>query len=637
MTGFSSIFQDAVLCCSDDALILIGQQSVATAYSHVLEQVKNAASQPIQDLSPYWQLACKAKQIFDEHMRCRFEQVADQMPHYGVSRFDINSLMARLILIGAKSIRWRQRTGRWIAILCATSEISATRYIGGVFPQSRFVFLDEVDAGFRDSLGDRSLSLALGDDSEGWQVNELKSRLDAFWPVHCDQGDGNRDQHDSAQVLTKFCFPDEKPIFVVGAGRSGTSAVQGALTQAVMLKGWNEGHLFPLAAILAGELKARAEELGLNTGEADQVWRAPFLEIQSLYKNHFCDEVWVDKTPDSEMIRCIPILHSIYPQGRFIYMHRHPVSCVLSRQRKFGESFELACHAWAHSVRAWDETKRGLHCGSYVELSQTELTIDSRAAAQKIGNLLQLNQADLEATTEYFSSSRPEFLGGAFSADLFDGTDGNERRIGRRQAIYGWLRDSEEIELDNVPWTSEQKQYFVATCGELALQIGYMRRPSVEERHSRVARIATRIEELENERQTEFAKVIENCAKSISYQTTEARMLQQRIISAKRIGMICGAAGMAVALLWCVGQSYFSSSPAWLLSIMHVIFLGSLAFPALPAYGIGRLAALAFLILQNGVLYGSVGVVLPWGLRRFFSKAAPESVWRRPASKLSKD
>src|ERR1051326_36030 len=648
MTGSSAIFQDAIPCCSDEALILIGKQEkfAATAYGHILEQVKHAATQPIQDLNPYWQLACEAKRIFDDEMRSRFTNIADHLPYYGVGQFDIHSLMARLILIGAKSVRGRQRTGKWIAILCPTSDISEASCIGGIFPQSRFVFLDEVDAAFRESLGDRSLFLASSTESEDWRGSELKSRLDAFWSVHDDQGGSDTDRHDPAQLLTEFCLPGERPIFVVGAGRSGTSAVLGALTQALMLKGWNEGHLFPLAAILARELKARAGKLGLNDGEVEEVWQAPFFEVHSLYKKHFQDEVWVDKTADSEMIRCIPLLRKLYPQARFIYMHRHPVSCVLSRVRKFGEPLESACADWVDCVNAWENVKSDLPPDSYVELSQKELTSDSRAGAEKIGNMLHLNRTDFEAMAEYFSSSRPEFLGDTFSAALLEGTNGDQQRIWRRQAIYGSLRDSEEIELDDVPWTNEQKGFFVATCGELARQIGYMRRSSPEERHFRIARIAARLEEFENKRQAEFANVIDNYAQAISgqakvsenyaqavtnyaqavaRQTAEIRAVQDRIIFAKRGGTICGAAGAIVAVAWTVGQAYFSFSPAWLLRTMHIVFVGSLAFPALPAGGIGRLATLAFLVLQNGLLYGSLGVSLPWCFRKIFSKTAAKS------------
>src|ERR1700752_88735 len=129
-----------------------------------------------------------------------------------------------------------------------------------------------------------------------------------------------------------------------------------------------------------------------------------------------------------------------------------------------------------------------------------------------------------------------------------------------------------------------------------------MRQSSREESHSRISKIAERLEEFENKRQTEFdhvsenyaqalssqasvienyAQAIENYAQGTSRHTTEAKIAQERVISAKRAGMIGGAAGAAVALAWSTAHVFFSSSPAWLVRIMHILFLGSFAFPAL--------------------------------------------------------
>ena len=90
------------------------------------------------------------------------------------------------------------------------------------------------------------------------------------------------------------------------------------------------------------------------------------------------------------MINCIPQLRKMYPNARFIAMRRHPIACILSRRKKFGESMELACNAWASSVAGWEKQKRLLPAESYIELDQAELSRASRASAEKISGLLEL-------------------------------------------------------------------------------------------------------------------------------------------------------------------------------------------------------------------------------------------------------
>lgn len=52
---------------------------------------------------------------------------------------------------------------------------------------------------------------------------------------------------------------------------------------------------------------------------------------ESLHK----EKIWVDKTPDPRMIKCVPRLKRAWPNAKFIFVKRRGIENLESRIKKF--------------------------------------------------------------------------------------------------------------------------------------------------------------------------------------------------------------------------------------------------------------------------------------------------------------
>lgn len=254
------------------------------------------------------------------------------------------------------------------------------------------------------------------------------------------------------------------PVFVLGAPRSGTTAVTQALLGLQQFDGVEEDHLLELVQGLTDIVDAHFAKLA----ETRRHYLAPE-EIAKLHtldrlvdagaitagiRGVFIDAIhgsfksvhWVAKTPNATMIHAAPLLRQMWPRSRFIFMKRRAIENVASRTRKFHlEEFQDHCIAWADAMWSWSVVRRQL-AGTAIELDQMLLAREPGRAATAIGAHLGLTADDIAALEMTFARDRPEQTSEAIDATL---------------------------DPDDLEWSPEQMEEFETICGAMMAEFGY--------------------------------------------------------------------------------------------------------------------------------------------------------------------
>jgi Sulfotransferase family len=212
-----------------------------------------------------------------------------------------------------------------------------------------------------------------------------------------------------AKSLLRFEGPtsdsEQRPVFVLGAARSGTSAIAQALLKLSRFSGHQEGHLLDLMAHFAVALnKFYLGKFDECTADRDtMVSLVPQEYFQSTLDRAFIEiarrlfpkGMWIDKTPNSDMIHLAPRFRRIWPNSRFIFMKRRCLENAASRAAKFpSTAFAHHCREWSQVMSAWLTVKNELR-GAAIEIDQKFLKENPDATASAIQQLL--NLTDVEA------------------------------------------------------------------------------------------------------------------------------------------------------------------------------------------------------------------------------------------------
>jgi len=248
------------------------------------------------------------------------------------------------------------------------------------------------------------------------------------------------------------------PILITGAARSGTSALHRALVAGAGIPGDYEGHLLPLLAsyrrqaarFFRGRSGAALADPGFTSarvGEARVVSDLAALFARWIAAPHG-EARWVDKTPEHEMVRDLPVLLELFPAARVVFARRRGIENVLSRQRKFPRiPFTDHCWGWAATMAAWLRVRDAL--------GDRALEVEQRTLSERPGAVLE----DLVA----FLGLGPE----------------SERSMvvaleGRRPEASRGSVDDWPVELEATPWSPEQRAAFQEICGPMMAAFGYM-------------------------------------------------------------------------------------------------------------------------------------------------------------------
>jgi hypothetical protein len=210
----------------------------------------------------------------------------------------------------------------------------------------------------------------------------------------------------------------QRPVFVLGAARSGTSAMAQGLLKLGRFKGHQEGHLLDLLAHLSVSLvrfyDGKADDA---TGERDtMVSIVPQAYFQSALDEIFVRTVamlfpngdWIDKTPNSNMVHLAPRFRRMWPNARFIFMKRRFLENAASRSRKFPHyDFGRNCHEWSTAMEAW-RSVRGELRGVAAEVDQRFFSEQPEATAGALREMLGLTNIEAVHLGQAFRHDRPE-------------------------------------------------------------------------------------------------------------------------------------------------------------------------------------------------------------------------------------
>jgi hypothetical protein len=258
------------------------------------------------------------------------------------------------------------------------------------------------------------------------------------------------------------------PIFIMGAERSGTSAMAFFLKTKLGYEGNSEGHIFDLLGEILLKVDEHYNSKGLyslvkskedNSTKYDtttaQVVSQLIIKskIKTLWKKLVHSQysgLWFDKTPGPEFIKCAPYLADMYKNARFLYLIRDPVAAVESNRRKFGTSTEQSCDRWRNCAEEWIRVKPLMPKKSFLEIKTHELSEKYEQIQRSIvsllsGHPLNMNELDLSV---------------------------NHLRIIERTS-HGCL--SRETSIDSVDWSSKEHEYFDIHCRPLGKIYGFFR------------------------------------------------------------------------------------------------------------------------------------------------------------------
>ena len=292
-------------------------------------------------------------------------------------------------------------------------------------------------SGFADIDRKDLLSAGMGDGKHGFNIDISEAGISAEdageLVIHgisgADIAELARAQVASERIIDLTSAPDEptsdpkqRPVFILGPARSGTSAMTLALLDSGAYLGTGEGHLLPLAHALVGTIdqyyQKRAEDPHTLLG------KLPIAAFQKLIRRSFVrlaadlfpTRRWLDKTPTVEMVRASVLMKELWPNARFIFMKRRVIENVLSRRRKFPQDdTERHYSDWLAVMSAWLAVRDQLGT-SALEIEHRQLVLEADATATTVAKFLQLPQDAAGRFRSYLTERRPEQTDTEFGA-----------------------------------------------------------------------------------------------------------------------------------------------------------------------------------------------------------------------------
>jgi hypothetical protein len=246
----------------------------------------------------------------------------------------------------------------------------------------------------------------------------------------------------------------QRPVFILGAARSGTTALSFALLRTRYYEGFGEGHLMPLARALLLSCDSYYRENSAALQQDTLLRQVPQnlfeLSIRSAFINMarstFSGIHWLDKTPIVAMVHAAPLTREIWPNARYIFVRRRAVENIVSRMRRFPEKpFREHCSEWAAVMEAWLNVRPALS-GASIEVDHLTLARDPAKTGKEVGDFLGLPHNVQDKFVYSLISDRPE------------------------QTSEG---PTTVYRLDELGWPREDLEQFRIICGPMMKAYGY--------------------------------------------------------------------------------------------------------------------------------------------------------------------
>lgn len=209
--------------------------------------------------------------------------------------------------------------------------------------------------------------------------------------------------------------PSDRPIFVVGCPRSGTTLFRTMLsahpsiaippeTRYLMGMYWRRNKLGDLrqrdardalARAIVEDPESRFRVLGVDGPSVlDEIVDGPptlgsaFGIVLRSYARKFDKPRWGDKRP--AYYAFIDELDHLFPDAQFIHLVRDPRACVesLKRQEWYPDDAVPCTAAWVHAVRSASRSGRKLGPTRYLEVKYEELVSDPEKVSRRICEFL---------------------------------------------------------------------------------------------------------------------------------------------------------------------------------------------------------------------------------------------------------
>jgi hypothetical protein len=224
--------------------------------------------------------------------------------------------------------------------------------------------------------------------------------------------------HRQIEFLEPCSDDSQQPVFILGAARSGTSAIAHALLKLGIFEGHKEGHLLDLLAHFSVALRKfydlKHDEI--TDGRDTAITRVPIEFVRdgldhiffSVTRELFPTSRWVDKTPNSDMVHLAPRFKKLWPRSRFIFMRRRFLENSVSRSRKFpNHTFERSAKEWSDTMEAWLQVRPLLE-GSAVEIDQMFLTEKPESVGKQLVRFLSLTETEGNRLSQALRYDLPE-------------------------------------------------------------------------------------------------------------------------------------------------------------------------------------------------------------------------------------
>lgn len=244
-------------------------------------------------------------------------------------------------------------------------------------------------------------------------------------------------------------------LFVLGAPRSGTSAVRSAIYQ-TRYKGPGEAHTIGLLKSMVDHavgyaMDAEAAKAGGNLLaeiKTDLIVSALCEAYVAMIEQAHPTDYFIDKTPSLGPIQALELVDRYLPiPVRFLFCKRRGIDNVQSNSRKWpGRIFGDRCKEWSSIIDLWDVVSPKLS-SPVMEVEFYDLNYRRRETTIRIADFLQVTSAEQQAMANYLETNSPER-----TAEMADG-------IGQPLSATGW--------------TDSEKEQFVTLTGATMQRSGY--------------------------------------------------------------------------------------------------------------------------------------------------------------------
>ncbi|WP_198136248.1 sulfotransferase family protein [Paraglaciecola sp. T6c] len=209
---------------------------------------------------------------------------------------------------------------------------------------------------------------------------------------------------------------------IVGAPRSGTTALGGSLRTSTEYSGHEESHVAPLFQHLISSCDQYFTDSPASKNAGTLAYDVTPTHIEAellnvlrrIHRVFYGDKFVIDKTPGIPMIEALPVLLRAYPHAKVIFCKRRGIENVRSRLKKFGDTkFENHCQQWTRTLIQWRNAQKVIsvmlgHSQWKLEVEQFELANEPAPVVEKIAAHLGLTQKQKDDMSDFLRRESPQ-------------------------------------------------------------------------------------------------------------------------------------------------------------------------------------------------------------------------------------